>query len=102
MSDLIGLIAACLTTLSFVPQAILVIRTRVTDGISLTMYALFTVGVGAWLVYGLMIGAWPVIVANIVTICLALVILSMKLLAVLRPQPSVQGAALAMSAPMDS
>ena len=102
VSDLVGLIAACLTTLSFVPQAILVIRTRVTEGISLAMYALFTLGVSTWLAYGLMIGAWPIIIANIVTVCLAGIILTIKLLAVLRPQPSTHGAAVSMSAPIDS
>lgn len=79
MSDLIGLIAASLTTLSFLPQALMVIRTRKADGISLVMYAMFTAGVAGWLVYGLMTGSIPIIVANAVTLALAGVILIMKI-----------------------
>ncbi len=79
MSDLIGYIAASLTTLSFLPQAVHTFRTRDVSGISLGMYALFTVGVALWLVYGLLLGAWPLIVANAVTLALALAILVMKL-----------------------
>jgi MtN3 and saliva related transmembrane protein len=79
MNDLIGYVAACLTTLSFLPQALHTFRTRDVSGISLGMYALFNSGVALWLVYGLLIGAWPVVVANAVTLCLALAILVMKL-----------------------
>ena len=59
MNDVIGILAAFLTTVSFVPQAILAIRTRRTDGISLLMYSMFTLGVAVWLVYGLLIGSLP-------------------------------------------
>ena len=79
MIDAIGIVAAFLTTLSFVPQAFLVIRTGRTEGISLTMYAMFTTGVAAWLAYGLLAGAMPVILANTVTLALASVILGIKL-----------------------
>ncbi len=102
MSDLIGLFAASLTTLSFLPQAVMVIRTRRTDGISLTMYAMFTAGVAAWLAYGLMANSMPVIVANAVTLALASLILSLKVRSVLQAQPSTQGAAFARSAPIAS
>jgi len=75
-TDFIGAIAATLTTLSFLPQAILVLRTRETRGISLSMYSVFTLGVALWILYGIKLGAVPVIVANAVTFCLALCILS--------------------------
>ena len=75
-ADLIGTIAASLTTLSFLPQAILVLRTRETRGISLGMYSVFTFGVALWIIYGITLNAWPVIIANAVTLCLALCILS--------------------------
>jgi MtN3 and saliva related transmembrane protein len=77
--DLIGYIAALLTTVAFVPQAWLTWRTKKTDEISLGMYALFTTGVALWLAYGVLTMAWPVIVANAVTLVLALLILVMKL-----------------------
>lgn len=79
MTELLGLFAAILTTASFLPQALLVLRTGKTDGISSTMYSMFTVGVFAWLVYGLMIGSLPVTLANAVTLGLAATILCMKL-----------------------
>ena len=78
-SDLLGLIAATLTTLSFVPQAIKSVRTRDLSGISLGMYSAFTLGIALWLVYGIMTEAMPVIVANAVTLPLCGLILVLKL-----------------------
>lgn len=74
-----GYAAATLTTLSFVPQAWHTFRTRDVRGISLGMYSAFTLGVALWLVYGVMLGAWPVIVANAITLALAAAILAMKI-----------------------
>ncbi|WOI54745.1 SemiSWEET transporter [Parvularcula sp. LCG005] len=82
-AELFGSVAAVLTTTSFLPQAVQVLRTRNTAGISLTMYAMFVAGVAMWLAYGLMIGAMPVILANLVTFALAAVILTFKALHVL-------------------
>ena len=79
MQELIGYCAAALTTLSFVPQAWLTFRTRDVRGISLGMYSVFTCGVALWLLYGVLMGAWPIVVANAVTLALASVILGMKL-----------------------
>lgn len=78
-NDTIGAIAAVLTTLSFVPQAWLTLRTRDVSGISLSMYTAFTTGVALWLLYGVILGAWPVIIANALTLMLATTILGMKL-----------------------
>ena len=78
-TDLLGLVAAALTTLSFVPQALKTFRTRDVSGISLGMYSLFATGVALWLVYGLSIGSVPVTVANVITLTFAVMILAMKL-----------------------
>ena len=78
-TDLIGTLAACLTTASFVPQAWLSFKTRDVSGISLGMYSAFTVGVALWLAYGLLLGSWPMMIANTITLVLALMILTMKL-----------------------
>jgi MtN3 and saliva related transmembrane protein len=75
----IGVAAATLTTLSFVPQAIKTLRTRDTSGISSWMYATFTVGVALWLAYGVYLDSWPMIVSNIITLILSASILGMKL-----------------------
>ena len=77
--DTLGYVAATLTTASFVPQAWLTFRTRDVSGISLAMYSVFTLGIALWLVYGLFIEAWPVVIANVVTFALAAAILTMKL-----------------------
>jgi MtN3 and saliva related transmembrane protein len=77
--DLIGYIAALLTTVAFVPQAWLTWRKKKTDEISLGMYALFTTGVALWFGYGVLLMAWPIIIANGITLVLALAILVMKL-----------------------
>ncbi len=78
-SELIGYLAATLTTASFVPQAWHTFRTKDVSGISLGMYSAFTIGVALWLVYGWLLAAWPIVVANAVTLSLAGLILSMKL-----------------------
>ena len=78
-ADLVGYAAATLTTLSFVPQAWHTFRTRDVAGISLGMYSAFTLGITLWLVYGLLVQAWPVIIANVLTLGLATSILAMKL-----------------------
>lgn len=77
--EIIGYCAAILTTGSFVPQAWHTFSSRDVSGISLGMYSAFTVGVACWLVYGLLLGAWPVVIANAITLALAAAILVMKL-----------------------
>lgn len=77
--ELIGSLAAIITTLCWVPQAIKVIRTRETKAISLIMYVMLAIGIALWLVYGLLIMSWPLIGSNAATIVLVLIILGMKL-----------------------
>jgi len=71
MMTLTGYIAAFCTTISFLPQVIRILKTRETQGISLGMYSIFTFGVAMWLVYGLALENWPMILANTVTLALA-------------------------------
>ena len=71
----IGYAAASLTTLSFVPQAVKIIRSRDTHGISIEMYSAFTFGILLWLVYGIGKRDLAIIAANAVTLSLASVIL---------------------------
>ena len=85
LADLIGALAACLTTLSFLPQAWLSFKTRDVSGVSLLMYSVFTAGVALWLAYGLLLGSWPMVIANAITLTLALMILTMKLVYGRRP-----------------
>lgn len=87
-TDWLGYLAATLTTLSFVPQALLTLRTRQVQGISVAMYSVFTLGVALWLAYGWRLGEWPIVLANAVTLVLAATILLAKLLIDWRSGPS--------------
>ena len=77
--ELLGYIGALLTTASFIPQAIMTIRSRDTRGISRGMYVIFTIGVAFWLAYGIAIASLPMILANTVTLGLAGTVLALKL-----------------------
>jgi MtN3 and saliva related transmembrane protein len=77
--DIIGYLAACLTTFSFLVQAIKSWRTKDLSGISVGMYTMFASGVALWLVYGLVINSMPLIVTNALTLVFALSILVMKI-----------------------
>lgn len=90
LEEMIGAAAAILTTLSFIPQAVKVVRTRETEAISLTMYALFTTGVMLWGIYGLMTWQWSIIIANGITVILAATILALKIQDVLRRRGTAQ------------
>jgi len=76
---LIGLIAATLTTISFLPQAIKSWKTRSAKDLSLGMFVTFCTGVLLWLIYGLLSRDLPIILSNAVTFVLALAILILKI-----------------------
>jgi MtN3 and saliva related transmembrane protein len=76
---LIGLLAGTLTTVSFLPQLAKAWKTRSTGDLSLSMYAVFTLGVSLWLVYGMYLNSLPVIAANAITLLIALLILILKI-----------------------
>lgn len=79
MTEIIGYIAAFLTTASFLPQSIKTLKSRDTSGISLTMYLMFVCGVGLWLIYGMLIQNQILIFANFVTFVLAGMVLWIKI-----------------------
>lgn len=76
--EIIGYMAGTLTTISFLPQAIMTLRTRDTESLSLGMYCTFTIGVLLWLIYGIYLDDIAIIYANAITLFLASLILSMK------------------------
>jgi len=76
---MIGTIAAILTTLSFVPQAYQVIKTKDTTGISLGMYIAFVIGVFLWIIHGINIQDYNIIGANAITFIFASIILTYKI-----------------------
>jgi len=78
-TELIGYLAAVLTTIAFIPQVLHIWRLRSGRGVSLGMYAIFASGVALWLIYGILLGAWPIIAANVVTLTLALAIIAMAI-----------------------
>ncbi|PHY06308.1 MAG: hypothetical protein CK528_10345 [Alcaligenaceae bacterium] len=77
--EIVGYLAAFLTTAAFFPQTYKTIRTRDTRAISLAMYVMFTLGIAIWLAYGLLIESWPLIFSNSLTFVMAGTILVLKL-----------------------
>lgn len=77
--DILGTVAACLTTAAFLPQVIKTVKTRQTRDISLVMFSMMTTGIVLWLIYGSIIGNWPLIGSNAVTLVFATTILAYKL-----------------------
>ena len=76
--NILGTLAGTLTTVAFVPQVLKTWRSRSANDISMGMFLIFTLGVLMWLVYGLYIHSWPIIIANAITLVLAGSILMMK------------------------
>lgn len=74
-----GYIAAFLTTVAFLPQAIKTLKTRDTSSLSLAMYSLFTLGVFFWLLYGFVLDEYAIILANAITLALSISILAVKI-----------------------
>lgn len=78
-AELLGYIAACCTTIAFVPQVMKTYRSKSAEGLSLGMFLLFTSGIILWLIYGVMINEYPIIIANLVTLVLATILIYFKL-----------------------
>lgn len=78
-AELLGYIAACCTTIAFVPQVMKTYRSKSAEGLSLGMFLLFTSGIILWLIYGIMINEYPIIIANLVTLVLATILIYFKL-----------------------
>jgi MtN3 and saliva related transmembrane protein len=77
-TNTIGFVAAILTTVSFLPQVLKVWQTRSARDVSLGMYLLLSLGVALWLIYGVFIHSWPIILSNLITLILASIVLAMK------------------------
>jgi MtN3 and saliva related transmembrane protein len=78
-ANTLGLIAGALTTVAFIPQVVKIWKSKHTLDISLGMFSIFSAGVFLWLLYGLQLGALPIILSNGITLVLSLTILVFKL-----------------------
>ena len=76
--ETLGYAAGILTSIAFIPQVLQIYKTKSAKDVSLAMFLLFTMGVVLWLVYGIKANAFPVIMANGITLLLSLVILFFK------------------------
>jgi MtN3 and saliva related transmembrane protein len=74
----LGYVAGLLTTIAFLPQVLRIWNTKSAHDISWTMFIVFTAGVVLWLIYGIVLHTWPLIIANVATLALALVIIVLK------------------------
>jgi len=79
IAETVGYIGGACTTLAFIPQVMLVLKTRSTKDISLGMYSIYVFGIALWLVYGILSNAWPVIIPNAITLLFSGMILVMKI-----------------------
>lgn len=77
--NIVGLLAATLTTISFLPQVIKIVKTKHTKDISLLMYIIFTSGVLLWLFYGILLKEPPIIIGNGITLILVMIVLIFKI-----------------------
>ena len=80
ISEAIGWLATAASTASFTPQAWKIIRTRRVEDISARMYVLTVAGFTLWTIYGMLLGAWPLVATNSICLSLSAFILVMKLL----------------------
>jgi MtN3 and saliva related transmembrane protein len=78
MIQMLGLLAGACTTIAFLPQVIKTWRSRSAKDLSLSMFSIFTLGVGLWLIYGILDNNIPVIAANLITLMLAATLLVFK------------------------
>ena len=76
--DSLGLVAGTLTTIAFVPQVLKIWVSKSAEDVSILMFAVFSLGVLLWLAYGIALGAWPIIVANVVTLVLSVLVMVLK------------------------
>lgn len=76
--DSLGLVAGALTTISFIPQVLKIWVSKSAEDVSYLMFGVFSVGVTLWLAYGVALGAWPIVAANVVTLALSILVLVLK------------------------
>ena len=79
LAEVLGMIAALLTTLAFVPQVLRIYLTKSANDVSFLMFSIFSMGVLLWLVYGLLIGSAALIAANLATLALCVIVILLKL-----------------------
>jgi MtN3 and saliva related transmembrane protein len=79
IADSIGMVAAVLTTIAYIPQVVKIYRTKSARDVSFRMFSLLATGVSLWLVYGIMMRSAPLIFANFVTLALSLTVLGLKI-----------------------
>ncbi|MCJ8337390.1 MAG: SemiSWEET transporter [Pseudomonadales bacterium] len=76
---IIGMLAATLTTIAFVPQVVQILRTGNVDGISIYMYMILVSGVALWFTYGIVLKDIPIMLANGITLVLTTTVLGLTL-----------------------
>lgn len=78
-TTLLGFAAALFTTISNIPQALKIIRTKETKGVSAASYSVLLLGLLLWVGYGLLRNDWPVIISNGISALICATVLFLKL-----------------------
>jgi len=76
--NLVGTAAALCSITSFAPQMIKIWKERDASNVSLKTYSLTVTCFVLWTLYGVLTGAWPIIVANACALVMAAAVLGMK------------------------
>jgi len=76
---IIGLTAGALTSISFFPQVLQIHRTKQTKDLSLPMFAILTIGIFLWLIYGILSRTLPVVMSNSIAFVFCSYIVIMKI-----------------------
>jgi MtN3 and saliva related transmembrane protein len=79
LTDIIGLLAGTLTTIAFLPQVLKTWKSKSAKDLSLFMFSIFNIGIVLWLIYGILLNEFPMILANGFTFLLSSFILYFKI-----------------------
>jgi MtN3 and saliva related transmembrane protein len=77
LANILGYAAALGTTCAFIPQAYKVFKTKHTSDLSPGTFLMFCTGLILWIIYGFVVMAIPIILANSFTFIMAFYILVM-------------------------
>lgn len=78
--EILGYLAGTLTTISFFPQILKILRNKKSDEISISMYAVITTGMFLWIIYGIFVLAPPIIIANSISCAATIIIMILSVI----------------------
>ena len=77
--NIVGVAAGLCSMVSFMPQIGKILKAKSAEGVSLKMFSVTVTAFVLWTIYGLLLGSWPITLSNFVCLCLALIIVTLRL-----------------------